>query len=133
MPPPPLPAAAAPPVATHCPYCSLQCGITLDATSRPIVLDAQPDFPTNRGGLCAKGWTAAELFGQSLSEAMMPLRLLGVGAGRLTREGVVQGELFDDGERERQAALDKAVDAIRGQFGPSAIHRGNRLERAEEQ
>jgi assimilatory nitrate reductase catalytic subunit len=39
----------------------LQCGITLDVTSRPIVLDAQPEFPTNRGGLCAKGWTAAEL------------------------------------------------------------------------
>ena len=48
-------------VPTHCPYCSLQCGITVDATSRPIVLDAQPDFPTNLGGLCAKGWTAAEL------------------------------------------------------------------------
>ncbi len=48
-------------VPTHCPYCSLQCGITVDASARPIVLDAQPDFPTNLGGLCAKGWTAAEL------------------------------------------------------------------------
>lgn len=50
-------------VATHCPYCSLQCGITLDATVDPVALDAQPDFPTNLGGLCAKGWTAAELLG----------------------------------------------------------------------
>jgi assimilatory nitrate reductase catalytic subunit len=48
-------------VATHCPYCSLQCGISLDASAGPVVLDAQPDFPTNLGGLCAKGWTAAEL------------------------------------------------------------------------
>ncbi len=48
-------------IATHCPYCSLQCGITLDPSVRPVALAAQEDFPTNRGGLCAKGWTAAEL------------------------------------------------------------------------
>jgi assimilatory nitrate reductase catalytic subunit len=49
------------PVLTHCPYCSLQCGITLDTSVRPVVLAAQERFPTNLGGLCAKGWTAAEL------------------------------------------------------------------------
>ncbi|GAC1404826.1 MAG: molybdopterin oxidoreductase family protein [Mycobacterium sp.] len=48
---------------THCPYCSLQCGITLDATAGPVILAPQVDFPTNLGGLCAKGWTAAELLG----------------------------------------------------------------------
>ncbi|MGI8625919.1 MAG: molybdopterin oxidoreductase family protein [Geodermatophilaceae bacterium] len=48
-------------VSTHCPYCSLQCGITLDASARPVILGAQEDFPTNLGGLCAKGATAAEL------------------------------------------------------------------------
>jgi assimilatory nitrate reductase catalytic subunit len=44
----------------------LQCGITLDVSggpSRPPLLAPQGDFPTNRGGLCAKGWTAAELLG----------------------------------------------------------------------
>jgi assimilatory nitrate reductase catalytic subunit len=47
--------------ATHCPYCALQCGMTLrqSATGRVEVLAR--DFPTNRGGLCQKGWTAAEL------------------------------------------------------------------------
>lgn len=49
------------PIDTHCPYCSLQCGITLDRATSPPVLTAQEDFPTNLGGLCAKGWTAAEL------------------------------------------------------------------------
>jgi assimilatory nitrate reductase catalytic subunit len=49
------------PVKTHCPYCSLQCGIELEVVRRSVVLTAQDDFPTNRGGLCAKGWTAAEL------------------------------------------------------------------------
>jgi assimilatory nitrate reductase catalytic subunit len=47
-------------VATHCPYCALQCGMTLrDTAGRVEVLPRQ--FPTNRGGLCQKGWTAAEL------------------------------------------------------------------------
>ncbi|MBF9128029.1 molybdopterin oxidoreductase family protein [Plantactinospora sp. S1510] len=47
-------------VATHCPYCALQCGMTLRRTAdRVEVLPRQ--FPTNRGGLCQKGWTAAEL------------------------------------------------------------------------
>src|SRR6516162_357133 len=52
------------PTKTHCPYCSLQCGITLDVSgdgSKTPVLAPQSDFPTNRGGLCAKGWAAADL------------------------------------------------------------------------
>ncbi|NHC45327.1 molybdopterin oxidoreductase family protein [Motilibacter aurantiacus] len=47
--------------ATHCPYCSLQCGITLAVEKGRVELAAQEDWPTNRGGLCQKGWTAAEL------------------------------------------------------------------------
>jgi assimilatory nitrate reductase catalytic subunit len=31
------------------------------AGDRPATLTPQEDFPTNRGGLCSKGWTAAEL------------------------------------------------------------------------
>ncbi len=31
------------------------------AGDRPATLQPQPDFPTNRGGLCSKGWTAATL------------------------------------------------------------------------
>ena len=46
---------------THCPYCSLQCGIVLTAGGRPATLRPQEDFPTNRGGLCSKGWNAATL------------------------------------------------------------------------
>ncbi|MDT5117545.1 MAG: assimilatory nitrate reductase catalytic subunit [Mycobacterium sp.] len=49
------------PTKTHCPYCSLQCGITLEVSGSEIELTPQSDFPTNRGGLCAKGWTAADL------------------------------------------------------------------------
>ncbi|MCZ7427275.1 molybdopterin oxidoreductase family protein [Micromonospora sp. WMMA1949] len=46
--------------ATHCPYCALQCGMVLRATGDGVVVGAR-DFPTNRGGLCQKGWTAADL------------------------------------------------------------------------
>ncbi|NYJ07971.1 molybdopterin oxidoreductase family protein [Petropleomorpha daqingensis] len=46
--------------ATHCPYCSLQCGMHLTAGDRPATL-VPADFPTNRGGLCSKGWSATEL------------------------------------------------------------------------
>jgi len=49
---------------THCPYCSLQCGMTLQLKGR-AALEVLPwaEFPVNEGGLCRKGWTAAELRG----------------------------------------------------------------------
>ncbi|MFG1898819.1 molybdopterin oxidoreductase family protein [Micromonospora carbonacea] len=46
--------------ATHCPYCALQCGMTLRETGGRVEVLPR-DFPTNRGGLCQKGWTAADL------------------------------------------------------------------------
>ncbi|HCT77321.1 MAG TPA: nitrite reductase [Micromonosporaceae bacterium] len=48
-------------VATHCPYCALQCGMMLRELPDGRVEVGSRDFPTNRGGLCQKGWTAAEL------------------------------------------------------------------------
>ncbi|MBO4204741.1 molybdopterin oxidoreductase family protein [Micromonospora echinofusca] len=46
--------------ATHCPYCALQCGMTLRHVEGRVEVHPR-QFPTNRGGLCQKGWTAAEL------------------------------------------------------------------------
>jgi DNA polymerase IV len=82
---------------------------------------------TNRTDLLWHSATA--LLERSLTREMLPVRLLGVGASRLAREGSVQGQLFDAELRERQAALDRAVDAIRGQFGTGAIRRGSLLDR----
>jgi assimilatory nitrate reductase catalytic subunit len=45
---------------THCPYCALQCGMSLVPAGDRLTVAAR-DFPTNHGGLCRKGWTAAEL------------------------------------------------------------------------
>ena len=52
--------------ATHCPYCALQCATTLHPVARPgavprTVTVRPRDMPTNRGGLCRKGWTAPEV------------------------------------------------------------------------
>ncbi|MBD1543383.1 molybdopterin oxidoreductase family protein [Arthrobacter sp. IA7] len=66
---------------THCPYCALQCAMTLKSPAAPAAAGLTPalqpgsgpvpavpalevsgrDFPTNRGGLCRKGWTSASL------------------------------------------------------------------------
>ena len=52
--------------ATHCPYCALQCGMNLVPDAGGL-LQVQPrkDFPTNKGGLCQKGWTATDLLGHA--------------------------------------------------------------------
>ncbi|MFI9822062.1 molybdopterin oxidoreductase family protein [Streptomyces sp. NPDC052013] len=47
-------------VATHCPYCALQCGTRLGHEARGTVVEPS-DFPVNDGRLCQKGWTAPAL------------------------------------------------------------------------
>ncbi|MCH1867777.1 molybdopterin oxidoreductase family protein [Nocardioides sp. CFH 31398] len=53
------------PTATHCPYCSLQCGMVLTPGrgGRTLTVAAREDHPVSEGGLCRKGWTAAGLHG----------------------------------------------------------------------
>src|SRR5919107_3259164 len=84
---------------THCPYCSLQCGITL--TAQPdgtIALVGRADFPVNRGGLCIKGATAAELLDH-------PERLT-IPLVRDARDAPFRPATWDD-------ALDRIAGAIR--------------------
>lgn len=87
-------------VATHCPYCALQCAITLTRTPDGVQL-APRDSPTNRGGLCRKGWTAAELLSAG-DRLTRPLRRVGTG---------------DDGEpRWEPLSWDDALDLMVNQF-----------------
>ncbi|TDQ46133.1 molybdopterin oxidoreductase family protein [Actinorugispora endophytica] len=46
---------------THCPYCALQCAMRLEPGPGGALAARPADFPTNRGGLCRKGWTSAEV------------------------------------------------------------------------
>ncbi|MEU7553462.1 molybdopterin oxidoreductase family protein [Streptomyces sp. NPDC044571] len=94
-------------VATHCPYCALQCGTRLaHGGGRTTVRPAQ--FPVNQGGLCQKGWTAAALLDTP---------------GRLTQP-LVRGS---DG-RLAPATWEAALDTIAGRLreiraahGPDAV------------
>ncbi|HWD61916.1 MAG TPA: molybdopterin oxidoreductase family protein [Humibacter sp.] len=63
----PLAPAAPHETNTHCPYCALQCAMTLTRNEvtgapgeEPVTVSGR-FFPTNRGGLCKKGWTSASL------------------------------------------------------------------------
>ena len=49
------------PTSTHCPYCALQCAQSLTPDTGTTVRVEGRDFPTNRGGLCQKGWTSGAL------------------------------------------------------------------------
>lgn len=97
---------------THCPYCALQCAMTLEPDaegSRPGTLTVTPrDFPTNRGGLCRKGWTAAELLDH-------PDRL----TTPLARQA--DGGLAPIGWDEAYDRWVAAIRAARAAYGPDAV------------
>jgi assimilatory nitrate reductase catalytic subunit len=51
--------------ATHCPYCALQCGMHVALERDGVRVLANARFPVNQGGMCVKGWTAAETIGHA--------------------------------------------------------------------
>ncbi|MCZ7431141.1 molybdopterin oxidoreductase family protein [Streptomyces sp. WMMC1477] len=68
------------PAWTHCPYCSLQCGMGLRPTGVPetsglpgLEVTERTAFPVNRGALCGKGRTATEVLaaGSRLTEPLV--------------------------------------------------------------
>ena len=92
---------------THCPYCALQCAMTLRASAHGGVTVDGRDFPTNRGGLCQKGWTAADLLDH-------PERL----TTPLVRDG---GELRPAGWAEALDRVVAGIRAIRREHGPDGV------------
>jgi len=55
-----------------------------------------------------------------------PLRLIGVTASNLVRQGEGQGQLFPDPDRERDRKLDSIMDTVHGKFGPMLKRGGHR-------
>ncbi|MQY11506.1 Assimilatory nitrate reductase catalytic subunit [Streptomyces sp. RB5] len=92
---------------THCPYCSLQCGMGLAPGADGPRIVPREDFPVNRGALCGKGQSATAL----------------LAGGRLT------GPLVRDGRGELVAAswdeaLDRVARGLRGAregYGADAV------------
>ena len=106
---------------THCPYCALQCAMTLtpvDAAGAgaPVAV-AGRTFPTNRGGLCKKGWTSAELLAAPgrITDPADPRRGERLRRGRLGR-GARPGRR----PAARASARESGADAV-GVFGGGGL------------
>lgn len=57
---------------THCPYCALQCAMRLAPEGGNLAASPR-EFPTNRGGMCQKGWTSTDLL-RTPDRLTVPLR-----------------------------------------------------------
>ena len=94
---------------THCPYCALQCAMRITPAVAPEIPTIEGrEFPTNRGGLCRKGWTSASLLGHP---------------GRVTTP-LLKGPDVVHRPIEWAQALDLIADQIqrtRRDFGPDAV------------
>jgi assimilatory nitrate reductase catalytic subunit len=89
-------------VATHCPYCALQCGMSLSGATV-----APREFPTNRGGLCQKGWTAGSLLNT---------------AGRLTTPLIRRvGELVPTSWDEALDVVARRITDIQARHGKDGV------------
>ena len=67
---------------------------------------------------------ASRLFTRQLARRSDPVRLLGMGASRLTREPGGQADLFEAPASARQRQLDTMVDAVNARYGGVGLHRG---------
>lgn len=67
---------------------------------------------------------ASRLLTQQLARRADPVRLLGMGVGRLTRASVEQPDLFDAPAAARQQRIDAMVDTVNERFGGAALSRG---------
>ena len=102
-----------PAIPTHCPYCALQCGMLVTADERDGRRASAPNakFPVNKGGLCLKGWTAAETL--THRDARAPL---------VRGNGVLVEPSWD-------AALDAVAARIRDTGQRARPRRGRRVRR----
>ena len=95
--------------ATHCPYCSLQCGMHLKAESGGDWKVIERDFPTNKGGLCQKGWTSTALLNHP-ERLRTPLV-------RDNRSEALRPATWDDAF----ARITSAIEQTQGRFGRDAV------------
>ncbi|WP_329278516.1 molybdopterin oxidoreductase family protein [Streptomyces sp. NBC_00691] len=99
-------------VPTHCPYCALQCGMSLRPTGTPElpaeVVD-RTDFPVNRGALCGKGRTAPAVLSSRVRLTGPLIRCPDTGA------------LVPASWEEALAAVADGLRRTRADHGPDAV------------
>jgi len=91
---------------THCPYCSLQCGMRLSGV-RSLEVTPWEEFPVNEGGLCRKGWTAAGLL-RHRERLTQPL---------VRKDGELQPATWD----EALGLIAARIQELQAAHGPDAI------------
>jgi len=95
-------------IATHCPYCALQCGMHIaDSPGLPIV-SGNARFPVNKGGLCVKGWTSAATLGHR-DRITTPLK----------RDSA--GHLVEASWEDAFALVAQRIAAVQAEHGPNAV------------
>ncbi len=109
---------------THCPYCALQCAMTLRRSTEkdaratedaPVTVTGRA-FPTNRGGLCKKGWTSAALL-NSAERIQQPMQRQGDGGFAPVSWAVALDEIAD---RLRASRSSFGADSV-GVFGGGGL------------
>ena len=97
---------------THCPYCSLQCGMTLTRRGPALEVSERSQrnvhSPVNEGSLCRKGWTSTGLRG-SRERLTTPL----------VRDRTT-GELTAVGWDEALDLIARRLQEIRDEYGADA-------------
>jgi assimilatory nitrate reductase catalytic subunit len=110
-------AGTTPPVRTICPYCGVGCGILATVRAgRVTEVRGDPDHPTNRGRLCAKGQRLAETVRPG-DRLLSPWHRPVDAGGRFRREEAWERVSWDD-------ALDMCARRLRHvvlQHGPQAV------------
>lgn len=96
---------------THCPYCALQCGMTLRPVLGPEVAEVveRTGFPVNRGALCGKGRAAPAVLRQGVRPASPLVR---------RRPG---GELEEAGWDEALGRIAEGLGRVRAAHGADAV------------
>jgi assimilatory nitrate reductase catalytic subunit len=114
---------------THCPYCAFQCGMRVTpragakapafqagATASAFDVRADEDFPVNRGQMCTKGFTSAELLDHPARVTTPLLR------GRIGRLLPASWDEALDFVAERLVAIrERHGAAALGAFGSGAL------------
>jgi assimilatory nitrate reductase catalytic subunit len=110
-------------VATHCPFCALQCGMRMRSVTSTagdgelnIEVESDPSFPVNEGRMCVKGWASVGLL-RHQSRLTQPL--LRNRAGRL--ESATWATALDEIARRIQAIQHQHGHDAVGVFGSGAL------------
>jgi DNA polymerase IV len=69
--------------------------------------------------------TAEEMIRRRLPVRHPAVGLLGMGVSGFDDSGLVQGLLFDQGEREKQSRLDTVTDQVKERFGRGSLYHGS--------